>query len=636
MNSSRPPFDQREALDLWSWLVAGWAGSLDQSGSRTLTDGIHCPYDEGGSFEGVTRMMWGLGGWLTRSDRPSSVHWRGVDYDITHLARQALLHGTDPGSPGYWGESACPGSADIWMVEAGHVAFALWQSRERIWDQLLPAEQAQIVRWLEACGHHPGRFGSNFALFWGLNHASRKALGQRYDQRVISDVLDYCDRIYAGDGWFDDGPERGTDHFDDYNYWAFTSHLLAIMEVEGDNAREWRDRSRDRVRLQMESFPHFFSVDGAYAEHGRSLAYKFARLGAPIWAHHHGCWPHSPGMLRRLVGRHLRWYIDRGAVRADGSLRQALTSQGTQDIRERYISTGSAYWSMQAFGGLWSLAADDPFWTSPEEDLPVETGDFIRVMPTTGWVLAGHRRSGHVQRFSAKGGDHPAKYGKYHYSTLAPFNAGLVDGLPAIDGMLSLRSGDETGHRCRSSVSAVGEPGWLRFQYRQTLGGDDHELETVVLVLGNSHLRVHRIRPAGDERALDAVEGAAPLAYAPGEQIECGVDCGGTRSWALVRERSRSRFVAIQAIRGYSRAKQPRAWRHGHHINSVYGRNVIPRLVVDRVDPSQVYVSLVTIGTEDDRRPAAESVQVDWRSDDIVEIDWPPHGRVNVPPLGLG
>lgn len=94
------PFTRDEALHLWSRLVAGWAKRLDASGARTLVDGVPNQEDAGGSYEGVTRMLWGLGAWLADSERPAILHWRGEQYDLEALTRQALTAGTNPGSPG--------------------------------------------------------------------------------------------------------------------------------------------------------------------------------------------------------------------------------------------------------------------------------------------------------------------------------------------------------------------------------------------------------------------------------------------------------------------------------------------------------------------------------------------------------
>ncbi|CAA9569875.1 MAG: hypothetical protein AVDCRST_MAG88-2230 [uncultured Thermomicrobiales bacterium] len=625
-------FTRDEALALWSRIVAGWARHLDGSGARTLIEGEPNAADAGGSYEGVTRMLWGLGGWLAPPGRPAVVTWRGEAFDTEALMRRAIVAGTDPRSPGYWGAAPPRGEYDQRTVESGQVAFALWQTRSRIWAHLDDRERERVVAWLERFGRQPSYWRNNWALFWVLNHAARKALGAPHDQAIIDSALDYLDGVYCGAGWYDDGPARGARHFDDYNFWVFGSHVLAWAGCDGDSQPARRDRLLERVRASMDHFPFFFAADGAYTEYGRSLAYKFARLGAPLWAYRLGAWPHPVGMLRRLVGRHLRWYVDRGAIRADGTLRQALTAGGSPEIREPYIATGSPYWAMQAFGALWSLPDDDPFWATEEEPLPVERGDFVRAFPQPGWVVSGTAATGAVQRFNAGSQGGPAKYGKFAYATAAPFNVGLADGRPAPDGMLCLTGGGEWGHRGEGLAHAVGEPGWLRMRYEERVGGGTHLIDTTIVVRGEHHLRAHRVvlDPAADA-PIGAVEGAAPLGYAPGvlPSIESDRVTGGEGAAA------EGRAVAIVPLQGYSRGVPAAAWRGRDRLNSVYGRYVLPLLEVDELAPGHELICLVHIGGApvDLTELRGSVADAGWLADGTFRLTWREGDTIDVPPL---
>lgn len=623
------PFSREEATSLWARLVAGWADHLDPSGARTLIDGVPNVHDRGGSYEGVTRMLWGLGGWLSRPERDLVVAWRGRRYDTLELTRRALLAGTDPASPGYWGVPPTPGASDQRTVESGQVTFALWQSRTRIWDTLDAPDRARIVAWLDACGQRPPRWRNNWALFWLLNHACRKALGAPHDASIITDVLAWLDDVYCGGGWYDDGPARGVDHFDDYALWVFAAHVLAWARVDSASDPLRRDELLDRVRQLMEHVPYFFAADGRYPDYGRSLAYTFARLGAPLWAYGAGAWPHPAGMLRRIVGRHIRTYIDAGSVRADGTLRQRLSAGGSADIREPYVATGSPYWAMQAFGALWTLADDDPFWTEPEAPMPIERGDFTRVLPQPGWVLVGSRATGGVQRFSARSQHSPAKYGKFAYATAAPFNVGLAGGVPSPDSMLCLVSGDHVGHRDRILESAVGEPGWLRCRYEQTLGEHTHRIETVIVTHGDRHVRVHRISLAPGAPPVSACEGGYPLGYHPGAIPALAVSDDPIRSAA----REGRVATSIVGLSGYDRARLPAPWRGDATLNSVFARYVLPMLEVDTVVNGQQLVSLALLGAPGADAPIVPDVR---RSrDGTVSVRWAARERtIRVPPLG--
>jgi hypothetical protein len=621
------PFDRDEAKRLWARLVSGWADHVDESGARLLIDGVTNPHDAGGSYEGVTRMLWGLGGWLSLPGRPTIVSWRGVEYDLVALTRRAVLSGTDPASPGYWGVPEEPGASDQRTVESGQVAFALWQSRHHVWQSLTDAERARVIAWLAACGEPPPAWRNNWALFWAVNHRVRAALGAAHQPGLVESVLDYLDGVYCGNGWYDDGPNRGTDHFDDYNLWVFASHVLAWAQIEDDDP-ERKEVLIDRVRQQMEHVPYFFAADGAYTEYGRSLSYKFARLGAPIWAYHAKCWPHGPGVLKRLVGRHLRWYADRGAIRADGTLTQSLTGEGTPEVRETYISTGATYWAMQAFGALWTLSDDDPFWLIEEEPLPVERDDFVRVMPEPGFVLTGTQATGAVQRFSSRSQYVPAKYGKFHYTTAAPFNVGLDEGQPLPDAMLCLTDGTHRGHKDRLLASAVGEPGWLRFRYEQHLGSRTHTIETIVVPRGEAHLRVHTIRldPETTE-PIGAIEGGGPLGYPAGALPRTGA--AGGISWAA----NSDMMTAIAGVEGYAWANSPSSFG-APGANSVFGNQLIPSLQAERISGAARLICICQIGSvlSDPDQLRSESPQAEFEADGTCRVRI--HGaELVIPPL---
>ena len=569
--------------------------------------------DAGGSYESLTRMLWGLGGWLSQPDRTSTITWRGETYDIEAITRRALVNGCDPESPAFWGIEYDPSrSHDQRTVETGQIAFALWQSRARIWDKLSDTEQTNIYNFLERFARPPVTKGNNWSLFWVLNHACRKSLGMPYDQSIIDEITgDYLDRVYCEDGWYDDAPQKGVGYFDDYNLWVFGSHVLAWAQVDGHHMPDRRDELLARIGLFMDKVPYFFAENGAYSEYGRSLAYKFARLGAPLWAYKLGVWSHSPGLLRRLVGRHLRWYVDRGAIRNDGTLRQSLTAAGSPEIVERYISTGATYWAMQAFGGLWSLSDGDVFWTEEETQLPAETENYLKVYPQPGWILRSN--NGHVERFNAgslKGMD--AKYAKFVYSTQFPFNVGMSNGMPAPDNMLSLTDGAIRGQRSKNLAFAVDESGWLRFRWEQDLNGNTHTIETVIVLQDGVHIRAHKIELAPEQSTpISAIEGCAPLGYDVG-----GVPIIRTDEYYCAAGID-NQMVVIANLDGYDRAT---FWQGQPGINSVYACYVLPVVTVETVTDGLNLLCWVHHGSATNQIVSPDDINGQWQDDGTFHL----------------
>ena len=375
----------------------------------------------------------------------------------------------------------------------------------------------------------------------------------------------------------------------------------------------------------MAHFPYFFAADGATVEYGRSLAYKFCRLGAPLWAYKLGIWPHSVGMLKRLVGKHLRWYVDRGAIRADGTLRQSLTASGSPDVIERYISTGATYWAMQAFSGLWALPDDDPFWSAEEEPLPAEQGDFVKVFPQPGWVLAAH--DGHVQQFNA-GRAHPGygnKYAKLVYSTQHPVQrrprSWLVRRSTAISVSLTMGAARQREHIL---AYAVGETGWLRSRYTIEVNGHQHIVDTTLIPLGDLHLRAHRVTldPAS-KTDIWIQDTSAPLGYDAGAVPTIHRE----GDWAFVKFSDSA--VGIKPLLGYLHGM-------GDSIegsaNSVYAHNLLVTLTMSVNRTPDDFISLVYAGASPDVASFPTIEQPGWDASGQFTV------RVNgkiitVPPL---
>ena len=623
VESTYVPFSRAEAVSLWSWMVAGWANSLDSSGARTLIEGVPNYADAGGSFEGVTRMLWGLGSWLAYPERGAHGEWRGEVYDLEALTYRALVNGCDPNSSGYWGNGRYRTDWDQRTVETAQVTFALWQTRERIWTRMSEDERANVIAFLDRFGQRPSRWMSNWSLFWAVNHSGRKALGADYDQTIINEVMNgYLDGVYCGDGWYDDVEKSGENHFDDYITWVFAMHVMAWAQMDGETVPERRDELLERVRAWMQHYPYFFAADGAYCEFGRSAAYKFCRLGAPIWAYKLGIWPHSPGMLKRLVSKHMRWYVDRGAVRTDGTLRQTLTATGSPEIIERYISTGAPYWAMQAFSGLWALLDDDPFWQVEEELLPSEQGDYTKVFPQPGWVVTA--TDGHVQRFNAgsvKRG-YGGKYAKFVYSTRNPFNAGLDAGQIGVDSNLCLSENGVRGQRESVLACAVGESGWLRMRYPIQLNDHQHMIETILIPFGDVHLRAHQITfdPAAKQVTLE--EGSAPLGYDAGAVPVTRTEAG----WLFIEFADNA--VGISPLQGYSSAAKVVSGSP----NSVYGYNLLALLEITPLSREHELICAVYAGAVPETAHLPKLEHASWESDGrfIAHVTG---NIISVPPL---
>ncbi len=323
-----------------------------------------------------------------------------------------------------------------------------------------------------------------------------------------------------------------------------------------------------------------------------------------------------------MVGKHLRWYVDRGAVRADGTLRQSLTASGSPEVLERYISTGATYWAIQAFSGLWSLPDDDPFWSADEEPLPAEQGDFTKVFVQPGWLLAA--KDGQVQQFNA-GSVHPDygnKYTKLVYSTRNPFNVGLDAGQPSLDSCLCLSENGIRQQREHVLAYAVGESGWARTSYPIEVNGHRHLIDTTMVLLGDVHIRAHRVTLDPAAQQVTAEEGSAPLGYDAGAVPSLRFADG----WQWIEFAGQA--VGLRAVRGYS--SEPRAVPGSP--NSVYGFNLLAVLTAAPLEAQHELVCAVYAGGTPDlaQLPTIEQAEWDAGGQFIVQVNGQ---TITVPPL---
>jgi hypothetical protein len=224
-------------------------------------------------------------------------------------------------------------------------------------------------------------------------------------------------------------------------------------------------------------------------------------------------------MLRRLVRQELNYYFTNALDPATGLLVQSATLNGSLDIAEDYISPGSVSWAVRAFGPLFLLADDDPFWGTPEEPLPIETGDYNQWLATPGLLLSGTKSTGNVVLFNggstfstAHTESYILKYGKFAYSSQLGFavaNDSTTWRNP--DNAIQVGVGSAWGHReepgtfasqANTPTSAV-----LSMKHRQTVGAGNFDVRTIIFVKNEFHVRVNKVTPVGFTGSYQLREG---------------------------------------------------------------------------------------------------------------------------------
>lgn len=469
------------------------------------------------SATGVTRMMPALAAWTASGRQP--------DLGAREALIAAFRNGTDPDSVDYW----LPSPADRQnqrQVEASIVAWSLWTARDAVLAALNQRERNNVAAWLASCCRVPVR-NNNWAWFTAVVQAACRRLAGKFpefqfDEKWMLDDLKALDAMAAGEsGWYNDGLKGAA--FDYYNSWVFASHFLYWNELAGSFYPEFRNRFSERLKNYLEIAPYFFASHGGHVLYGRSLIYRWAAVTPLVLAWRQGLWPHSAGLLRRIVERNILWQWDIGAFDASaGKLRETYTRTGTRDICESYIDGGHPYWGMQAFV-FWLIPDGDPFWTAPEEPLPVEKSDYAIAIPEAGLLVRGARISGQVTLYNVKSTKtephYRDKYNKLAYNSHFPFAVNHEPGRPTIDNLVLLRD-PATGERaCRGPVeeSSV-EAERVELVYEIRLHSVTARVRTEIRWRGDFEVRTHFVTASGEGlEKLEILEGGVPYTDRPAD-----------------------------------------------------------------------------------------------------------------------
>ncbi len=392
-----------------------------------------------------------------RIDLPGRGSAYGRDSDaLEGFARTFLLaairlrgeDGADPHGLADWYAAGLRAGPDVWprpdrldqaKVEASSIALGLHLSRPWIWDRLEDGDRERLAGWLGTVvgQHYPP---INWVWFQLTVEAFLRGAGGEWSAGDVEHGLAVHESLYRGGGWYADGPERSYDH---YNGWALHTYPLLWADLAGDLCpgglrRAWRERLGEFLADAV----HLVGADGSPLLQGRSLIYRFG-AAAPFWM---GALTGTldPGLARRAASGVLRHFHEHGVPDRRGLLTLGWHREWPA-MAQSYSGPGSPYWAVKGMLGL-LLPATHPAWTAVEQPLPVERGDFTRVVGPPGWLVGGSRADG-IVRLANHGTDHAVEgdggtdaplYAQLGYSTAT---------FPADGNAVTLLRDGEPSHR---------------------------------------------------------------------------------------------------------------------------------------------------------------------------------------------
>jgi hypothetical protein len=410
--------------------------------------------------------------------------------------RSALVLGTDPASPQYWGPDA---SYHQHHVEMGLMAISLQIASRDVWEPLAPAEKAQVLAWFGTC--RGSGIVNNNHLFMSvhiLEFLAKQGAEHRTDRAVVNAHLNQLETMHRGGGWFEDGINQAYDH---YNAYAFHFYGLFWAHLHGARDPARAQRWRDWARPFVDDYRHFFAASGEHPAFGRSITYRFNCLNVFGLALLERCTAAAPGELRRLCTRNLDFFLSRPIYQEQGALGPGFTDVFPRLI-EMYSAPGSPYWAAKGFAPL-LLPPDHAFWNDPEQHLAAERG-FVRLMPAPGLVTRS-LPDGEVEILNGGSmvGNTQLRYGAWKWSKLS-YRTGthFTYAFPEItavsfDGALTQQLDDGRVFGRHSTVAVEMTDDHLGYAYNlgAKVGQVNTSVETFVFWKDGWLLHVHHVTP---------------------------------------------------------------------------------------------------------------------------------------------
>ena len=480
------------------------------AGVAQLSLGKTCAHYSTGiaEMEGLSRALWGLFPLMAG----------GADVPFSEKYINAIKLGTDPQSPSYWGET---GPYDQRLVEMAAYGLGLALLQDTLTDRFSETELKNLHRWLNQItdAQMPDSNWNYFAIIVQLGF---KRAGMPYDQAAIDRRFNMMEAYYLGGGWYSDGPGRPKDYYISMAF-HFYGLIYATLNAQDDPVRA--ATLRERAGLFAKDFIYLSTADGASVPFGRSLTYRFAMVAFWSGVAFAGLDVFSPGVVKGLILRHLRWWLEQPIFDRDGILTLGFAYPNLA-MCEDYNSPGSPYWALKVFL-IMALPADSDFWQAQELPLP-ELAPVHAIVPAQ-QILQHHENSQHVVMLTSgqlelnNYVNTEAKYTKFAYSTRFGFTIergryGIKHA--ACDSMLLLSDNDNYWRGRRECDSVEMQDGAI---YSRWLPWHDVQIDTWLIPCGDWHVRVHHVTSA---RRLQTVEGGFAV-------IKADAETGG--QWSRVR-----------------------------------------------------------------------------------------------------
>jgi hypothetical protein len=363
----RSPFTgytRRHWLEITEKLIAGFLPYFDEEtgmprlvGTPGETGHFQHLFDVTGEREAFGRSLTMVAFYTAATGRDQV---RGYEGSIVEPYLRAIVRGTDPHDPHYWGPHP---PTDVMGT---NVATAVLASPRFFWDPLTEPQRQNLLAYLQDLARTRA-YDNNHWYFHMVAAPILDRAGKDSHRAFLTSMFRRLLAWYRGDGWFIDGSNHG---FDLYNLWGFQLYNQQLVRYDEEWRREFGAEVNRTTARFLRGFPYLFGRDGGPIPWGRSTTYRFALLSALGWAQLNGANTLSPGLSRRIASGCLKYFWEHGCLSANGLLEPGYRGPNSV-VAEPYIDRGAPYWAAQGLVIL-MIPEADPFWTAREEPMPAD------------------------------------------------------------------------------------------------------------------------------------------------------------------------------------------------------------------------------------------------------------------------
>ncbi len=387
----------------------------------------------------------------------------GYEGSISQPFINAIIAGTDPENPNYWGD---PPMYD----QVGSVfAMAVYIEPERYWNPLSDKQKKNLLNFLQKQVHTKA-YDNNHYYFHTVPVELLEQNGFESNRDSLTRMNERLLGWYRGDGWFLDGLNRG---FDYYNLWGFQLFNQVLYKYN----LKWREHFGGKIEFTtarfLETLPLLFGRDGGPIPWGRSLSYRFAGNAAIAWAVVNDMSTLPPGQARRIASGSLKYFWDHGCLDNNNLLTIGYWGANAS-IAEPYLYYGDPYWATHGLACL-LIPESDAFWTSKEEAIPADEAGGKMAVQGAQFSLRVSDIDGEARMFpvgqpwakSRESWQSTAKYDQHAYSSYL--------------GFCVMGEGGGTLGAGRTGYSYDGVNWFYRERAKAMLVSDDHQVSTYTL-----------------------------------------------------------------------------------------------------------------------------------------------------------